>query len=385
MVNKRKNSKLKVFLIPTTESVLKGWLEHYKYIINDSEIDLRIIIDSDLINSMPTLNNIKVETSIQHCIMKQDNFIWKVLNVLVNKRNILFYLKKETPDLIIVSNDIAFPQVLYVNMAKKLGIKTILHQHAGIMYPKDSADYSLLKKIFHSFLGLSKSIVLGSNVDEAWLMGNRWKNYINNKKIKIVGSCFYKEFKNRKRNYNINPKELFLQKHNFNKDSKLICFYSQPLYENGLLPLNIAEKFYTDLAILGKLLKKYNICFIIKQHPQEKLIENTLAKNYLDDESDLDIWIDAPDYSMSAYSQMLLQAKVNGNKTIGFMPEYIPMPQRTQMIEACDFILKKVESIDILINELENRIDNKNKIEEIIKTNINCLEIKNLILEDSKD
>lgn len=377
-MGREKFMKKNILLLPTTESVLNGWIEHYSLVEND--FNIKIYFDTKLVKTDVKLSNYIFQRVGLGSLIDSDNILLKIAVIVVSRKLIRKVLLDIKPDLVVVSNDIAYPQSIFVQEAKKLNIKTVLHQHAGVMYHKTTPIEKSLKNIVKRILGMSITKVLGQSVNEVWIMGKRWEEYFINNNIKLLGSEFYKNFSKRTRRYEGNPKKYLLDKIN-SKCNDLICFYSQPLYENTLLRFEKVDLFYNDLYNIGRYLETKGIQFLVKAHPQENYIYKTKLKEFILDESNLDIWIDGADYSMSAYSQMLLQAKVNGNKTIGFMPDYIPLPQREQMIESMDYFINRTgeEDLNLLYASISSQVENKKNVDDIVNINLDGILIKEYI------
>lgn len=371
-----------ILLLPTTDNIVSNWKNVY--------LDLT----TKGFNTYIIADNINITKDIPTGLKKIDFFASRLLQLdtftFIQKIILFLYIRKYANhilhyykiDIVIVSNDNAPVQNIFVNAAKKLGITTVLHQAAGILAkPTPNSFIKRIKiKVTKKLFGISSSKNIGSNVDFCLIQGIQWTNYIDNKNFKIIGNQFYRDLLDILKKVPLQEVQNYKKKYHLNK--KTITFFSQPFKELSICSINNIDQLYTDLLNLQTLLEKQGIYeFIFKPHPQESYYKNFNFHKIIND-TDLNSLILASDICITVFSTVAIQTKIASKTTIGFTPNYLPSDILKQMENTFDFKSSSITELFNFIND-ENHTSNHNFNDIVDMTCDTKIEVYNFIRENT--
>jgi hypothetical protein len=350
--------KKNILLMPTTDHTTKSFYYSYKDLIAD--YNFYFILDNKNIKGNYDYKEIKEInfsslSQYKHLTSLKKPFAFWV-NSLYVKYKALEVLEKYKIDCIIVSNDCPMPQSIFIQEAKKRGIKVISHQLAsGITNP--NLKKSLKSKILNFLAGNTSCKKFGSNSDLVWLMGNKWEHITDNPNRAIATNGYYYYFDQ------IYKDNVDLAKVNFLKkehEEIKIVFYSSPFYEINLLSKEDTIKIYKALNKIALNLKD-NYKLFFKPHPQEKLYKTIdFDKNiFFLDSLTSEECIEFADIGLSVGSSMSLQTKLLKKKSFGYWPNTLPEHYKENSKVFFDSIFKNADDfIQLLLNKKEKEISN---------------------------
>jgi len=337
---------MNLLLIPTTNHIITSWSEVYNN-FTDNGHKVYTILDNKFINKEFPSDFIKLELfamrlhQLDQLSSMQKLFIVLYLNIYAKQ-----ILKKYSIDTIVVSNDNALVANIFINNAKKLNKKTILHQAAGVLNKpiKISFLQQLKLKLKTFMFNLSSSPNIGNDVDLCLLQGEYWAKYIDNKNYKIVGNDYFRTFN--KKIKSIKQTDILEFKKNINLgNKKLVVFFSQPSKELKMASDKNIKSLYNDIKYLEtKLLENDDYLFIFKPHPQEYYYKEFNFKNIIKD-IDINLLVASSDICLTIFSTMAIQSKIAGKKTLGYLPDYFDDNLVNYLKSVFDFHSNNIENI----------------------------------------
>ena len=354
---------MNILLIPTTDNIVINWEDVYKY-FHEKGHKVYIITDNKLITKNIPEEYIKLELYVMKLHQLDKLSVFQKLVVLVYLNIYAKHiLKKYAIDNVVVSNDNSLIQNVFTNIANTIGIETILHQAAGIfekpkkINPIQKIKNAILKKLFN----FNPTGNIGKNVNKCFLQGNKWIEYVDNKKITLVGNHYYYNL-NESLKSKINSVSELKSKYNL-ENKQIVTFFSQPFKELNISSVKNIDNLYSDIEKISELIsEKKDTIFIFKPHPQEKYYKNFKIHGLILEE-DVSSVLLASNITITIYSTMAIQSKIANKSTIGFTPRYLPKEQTEQMKPVFDF-----SSTDI--NDLVKNIDNNKSEKDFTFTDV---------------
>lgn len=253
-------------------------------------------------------------------------------------------LEDYQPRLLVVVDDTwAFNGKTLVEVAKTLGIKTLVFQHGMLL--RDPAYHRL-------------------NSDYCFVWGDSSfyhyvKSGIDKSRIKIVGAHILGLYKKRVRN-----KSALAKKYSLSKNQRVILFTSQ----NVSRDISQAEKDYTNWVLFNTVKKFGDTKFVYRPHPIEKkelllkLFDGYRNKNFvLDDEGDLEELIALSDVVVTVSSTTALDAIILGRPVVS-----LNVSSKTNLATyvADGAVLEATSGSELydLVNRILKEDDFKNKV-----------------------
>jgi len=373
--------KKNILLIPTTDNVLTNWGGIYQSLSIQGH-SVYIISDSNLITRECCEEFIKIDLHVLRLFQAKGLNYFKAM-ILKLYINIFakYILKKYQIDVVVVSSDNPIVQNIFVNIAKALGIKTILHQASGILKkPVQLSMYKRLKVRVKMLLFNESSLEnIGSDVDICLIQGEIWIEYIDNANYKVIGNEYYRTLKDRIDDISSANVRKFRDGLG-GQEKKIVVFFSQPFKELRAFSDKDIRRLYSEIQELSERLSNDGrYMFIFKPHPQEAYYKEFHFSRVLE-KVDLDLLIASSDVCITIFSTMAIQSKIALKKTIGYSPNYLPKDVLSQMSPVFDAISDNIDGIFHLIentSKLKSRefslisdlsIDTKAIVEEVVVT-----------------
>lgn len=346
---------MNILLIPTTDNVINNIKAEYINLAEKGN-NIYIITDNNLINNKIPNEFKKIDLYLMRLYQKEQlNSMKKFIMTYYLNLYAMHILKEYKIDFMVVSNDNPFVQNIFVNIAKNLNIKTVLHQASSISFkPK---RISLLKKIFINIKKVlfnnTSGLNIGENVDFHLIQGDIWKSYLVKDKSMVIGNSYYRQLSELSKDIDIKDIDDFKKQF---KGKKIVTIFSQPFNEVDKFDFadeTQVKELYDNFIKLGRLNK--NIQFIFKPHPQDKYYKDFDFKDIkVIEKVELNLLLKSSDFTISCFSTMAIQSALLNKVTLGYLPEYFSDAQKNRMKDFFDFTSNNIEILNQTINEYLN-------------------------------
>jgi len=267
----------------------------------------------------------------------------KILDIIVEIENSKTFLLEKNPSTIIVLSENGIIEQIFLELAKRFSIKTILLQHGSMLDSNNAIDYNksqgifpILSDKFFAWNNSSAKCVLKSNYSED--------------KIKIVGSP--------------NIDRIFLKKNNSkNNTKKVLLLTTGPRNQQSIgHSIEEWEKYEKIVKEVCKIVTKQNMELIIKQHPD--ISEHNFSEEFFEKFPDIkvikhgevmDLLLESQFVISLGFSSTILEAQVIAKPVISLSVEHdiYGIPKNT--VDSClvTDITEFEENFIRLVNDLE--------------------------------